>query len=227
MFKINKRYRDIFEQYIYKGEPTPLSIGTLVVCAFCFLLLIISTFTQITFSHPWFQDVFQNGFQWGTKQVTYNPQVVVMIFIIYLLGRNYSYFTFEIYLLTGFFVWPIFVFGGGFEYIQNYLFGYLLGFIPAAFLMGLIFSVSQNYKLRLLASVVGVFSIHFCGILYCIILALFAGLESGLLGAVFKVITLNKILYDLIFAATILLIAPYIKNIFWICMKPKADRKKR
>ena len=54
---INKRYKDIFEQYIHKGEPTPLSIGTLVVCAFCILLLIISTFTQLSISHPWFQYV--------------------------------------------------------------------------------------------------------------------------------------------------------------------------
>ena len=44
---INKRYRDIFEEYIYKNQQTPLTIGTLAVCAFCFLLLIIATFFAV------------------------------------------------------------------------------------------------------------------------------------------------------------------------------------
>ena len=42
---INKRYRDIFEQYVFKGEPTPITIGTLVVFGFSFLLLIVANFS--------------------------------------------------------------------------------------------------------------------------------------------------------------------------------------
>ena len=226
MYKISKRYKDIFEQYFYKGEPTPLSIGTLAVCALCFLFLIVSTFTQVIFSHPWLEYIQGTGLQGFMKIIIYNPQVVVMIFIIYLLGRNYSYLTFITYLLTGFFIWPVFAYGGGFEYIKNYLFGYLLGFVVAAYLINEIFKYGQNYKMRLLASAIGVLSIHLCGFVYCIILALFGKLEFGI-WTIFKAITLNKILYDLFFSAILLLIAPYIKSIFWICMTPKADRKKR
>ncbi|MBQ8848166.1 MAG: biotin transporter BioY [Candidatus Gastranaerophilales bacterium] len=224
---INKRYKDIFEQYIHKGEPTPLSIGTLVVCAFCILLLIISTFTQLSISHPWFQYVSGEGFSSIIKNMTYNPQIPVMLFIIYLLGRNYSLFTFIIYLIVGFFVWPIFVFGNGLGFVGNYLFGYSLGFILAAFLIGYILNKNLGIKMRLLASLAGVLSIHVCGFIYCIILAIFGKLDFGLIGPIFKIITLSKILYDVLFATIIYLVAPYIKNIFWVCMKPKAENKKK
>ena len=83
-FMINKRYKDILEQYIHKGEPTPLTIGTLIVCVFCFLLLIIATFTQFNFSHPWIKYVENIGFTGYSKQIAYNPLFPTMIFIIYL-----------------------------------------------------------------------------------------------------------------------------------------------
>lgn len=225
---INKRYKDIFEQYIHKGEPTPLTIGTLAVCVFCFLLLIVVTFTQITFSYPWFQYVEGQGFQYILKNVLYNPIIPVMIFIIYILGRSYSYLMFIIYLLIGFFVWPIFVFGGGLEYIQNYLFGYLSGFIFAIFFMTAILNINQkSIKIRLLSGIAGVISIHICGFIYCIILAMFGKIEFGLISQIVKVITFGKIIYDIIFSTLVLLIAPYIKNVFWICMKPKADTNRK
>ena len=83
---INKRYKDIFNQYIHKGEATPLSIGTLVVCALCFLILIVATFTQINFTHPWFKFVPGAGFSSFSQVVSYSPLLPAMIFIIYILG---------------------------------------------------------------------------------------------------------------------------------------------
>ena len=59
---ISKRYKDIFEQYIHKGEPTPLSIGTFVVVGLCLILLIVATFTQFNFTHAWFKIVPGQGF---------------------------------------------------------------------------------------------------------------------------------------------------------------------
>ena len=170
---INKRYKDIFDQYIHKGESTPLSIGTLVVCAFCFLLLIISTFTQLTFSHPWFEYIKGMGFAPAFKNVVYTPQIPVIIFIIYVLGKKFSYLTFLIYLLVGFFIWPVFIYGGGIDYIKNYLFGYLLGFVFAILFSGTVLKFGQTIKLRLLSAIIGVFTIHVVGFIYCIFLAIF------------------------------------------------------
>ena len=224
---INKRYKDVLEQYIYKNEPTPLTIGTLAVCALCFLILIVATFTQTSFSFPWFHYSSENGFEFITKTVIYNPRIPAMIFIIYLLGRGYATFIFITYLITGLFIWPIFVFGGGLEYFHNYLFGYFLGFIVAIFITGGILNITQNVKARLLSGLLGVISIHVCGFIYCVILAIFRIIDFNIILPIANAISGNKISYDIIFSLLTLLIAPYIKNVFWICMKPKADKQKK
>lgn len=223
---INKRFKDIFDQYIYKGEKTPFSIGTFAVLAMCFLLLIVATFSQISISHPWFKIDSIEGFKSCMKTFSYTPQIPVMLFIIYLLGKNFSLFLFFVYLIVGFFVWPIFAFGGGFNYIQNYLFGYFLGFLFAIFLSGTIFQINQKIRTRLLAGFIGVLAIHFCGFVYCLILACFKVIDFNLLMPILNVISGNKIIYDIVFTSLVLLISPYIKNFFWICMKPKPDKQK-
>ena len=224
--RINKRYKDILEQYIHKGEKTPFTIGTLVVCALCFLLFIIASFTQFNFSHLWFKFQMGSGFGIYTKHIAYNPIVPTMIFIIYLLGKKYSSILFAFYLITGFFIWPIFVFGGGFSYIQNYLFGYLLGFVPAIIVSGSIFKLNQLIKTRIVGALLGVLSIHVCGFLYCFLLAILRKLDFGLIGPIVSTITFNKIIYDILFTLLMILIVPYIKNVFWVCMKPKVERKR-
>lgn len=224
---INKRYKDIFNQYIYKGEPTPLTIGTLVVCALCFLLLIIATFTQITIAHPWFKFSSDEGLTTYTKLILYTPQIPIMMFIIYILGKYYSLIMFTLYLMVGFFIWPIFVFGGGLEYIQNYLFGYFIGFVFAIFISGTVLHLSNSFKSRLLAGLLGVISIHLCGFIYCIILALFKVIDFNLIFPIANVVTVNKIIYDIIFSLIIMAISPYIKDVLWICMKPKTSSRKK
>ncbi len=215
----NKRYKDIFSQYIYKGEPTPISIGSLVVLGFCFVLLIIATFSQIDIPIP--------NFQGETKSVSYMPTIPIMIFIIYLLGRNFSIILFTLYLLIGLFWLPIFLFGGGIENFQNYIFGYFLGFLPAIIISGTILNICQNIKARLLSAILGVFSIHITGLIYCLVLTIFKVINFSIIVPIFQALTLHRFLYDLLFSVIIILVAPYIKNIFWICMKPKMDRKKQ
>lgn len=224
---INKRYIDIFERYIHSGEPTPFTIGTIVVCGFCFLLLIVSTFTQITFSHPWFNYSQSEGFVYGLKTVAYNPQFPIMIFIIYMLYKSYSTIVYIAYLLVGLFIYPIFAFGGGLDYIQNYFFGYMLGFLFAILIAGKILKNDINIKSRILAAITGISAIHLTGLIYCIFLAIFRVIDFNLIGPIFCIVTLSKILYDFIFSILILFIAPYIKNIFWVCMRPISSTGKK
>lgn len=225
--KVSKRYVDIFERYIHRGEPTPFTLGTLVVFALCFLILIVATFSQFNFSHPWFEYVKGIGFRYTLKQVAYTPQIPAMLFIIYILGRNYSIILFIAYLLIGFFVWPIFAFGGGLGYAQNYLFGYFLGFIFAIIISGTILMKSQKLNYRMVSSLAGVFSIHTCGFIYCLILAIFKIIDFSLIFPILSILSGKKIVYDIIFCSLIFLIVPYIKNILWICMKPKPDKPKK
>lgn len=222
---VNKRFKDIYAQYIYKSEPTPLTLGTLAICALCFLTLIVATFTQITFFHPSFI-LNDTGVSFGLKENAYSPLIPCMIFIIYILGKNYSLLMYIIYLLTGLFIWPIFVFGGGISYLQNYLFGYIVGFGIAIFIQGNILKNNHSCKNRIKAGILGVFTIHITGIIYCIILAIFKVIEFNLIVPIASIISANNIIYDLLFSTFLLFIGPYIKNVFWTCMKPKPDRKK-
>lgn len=215
---INKRYRDVYEQCIHKGESTPFTLGTLVVCGFCFLLILISTYTQINIP----------VFHFGDEKtiISYCPQIPISLFIIYLLQREYSFIVFLLYLIIGLFFLPIFAFGGGISYFQNYFFGYFLGVFPAIIISGTIIKLAFNVKARLIAGLAGILTIHFCGILYCLILALFKVIDFSLISAIANVMSGDKIFYDIIFGTILLLIAPYIKNVFWICMQPKPKRKK-
>ena len=223
---INKRYKDIIEQCIHKGEPTPLSLGTFVVCALCFIILIISTFTQISLVHPWIKFVPGHGFEAFSLHVSYSPLLPAMIFIIYILGKGYSFLMFAFYLIVGFFIWPIFVFGGGLDYIHNYLFGYLLGFIFAIVILNYILEISYSIIYRIFAAFLGVLAIHICGFLYCILLAIFKVISFSLVIPILTEISLGNIFYDIIFSILVIIIAPYIKNVFWICMRSKAKLRK-
>lgn len=225
MLTINKRYKDILEQYIYKGQKTPFTLGTLAVCCLCFLLILITTFTQLNFSIPilWYT---ADGFDIVTKEVSYCPQIPIIIFIIYLIGKNFSLATFAVYLLMGFFMYPIFLFGGGLEYIKTYPFGYFLGFVFAALIVGELLKFRHTVKLRLFCVIFGVFTIHICAFLYCIILALFKAIDFSMIPLIVNVVSGGKIGYDIVFGSLIMLIAPYIKNFFWICMQLKTDKKR-
>ena len=130
-------------------------------------------------------------------------------------------------LFFQFFGIGVFSFGGGFGNVQNYLFGYFLGFIFAIFIEGGILKKSQVPLYRLLASLFGVLSIHICGFIYCFILAIFRVIDFSFIFLVVSVLSGGKIIYDIIFSSAIILFAPYIKNIFWICMKPKTSSKER
>ena len=48
---MTKRISKQLNSFKYKGEPIKITIGTLLLVALSVLLLIMSTFTQVTFSH--------------------------------------------------------------------------------------------------------------------------------------------------------------------------------
>jgi len=124
------------------------------------------------------------------------------------------------------FVLPVFLFSGGVDNFQNYVFGYFLGFLPAIIIMGTILHIDQHLKSRLLGAFLGVSSIHITGFIYCLILAVIKVVDFSIVIPVFQTLTLSRYMYDLIFSLLIVTFSPYIKNIFWICMKPKMDKKK-
>ena len=102
------------------------------------------------------------------------------------------------YLMMGILGVPWFSMGGGLAYILSPTFGYLLGFIPASYIVGKL--TENNYNI-LLSLIMGTLVIYFFGILWL-------SRMFGLLGA------LNIGLYPFILGDTLkILIAIIIKNI--------------
>lgn len=218
---MNKRLVSEYKEFIYRGEKTPFSLGTLAVVAFCITLLIIATFTKVDINH--FSIIFDNGIKFGTKTYQLIPQVPVVMMIAALLGARFGFLTMFIYLLIGFFVWPVFAFGGGISYVKSYFFGYILGFFVANLFAGRILSQKYTFKNMVYASLIGVLSIHLCGILYSFILGIF---NSSHYNPNIQLIFIH-ILYDTIFSFCAILIVKPIKYILWIAMKNETKKLKR
>ncbi len=216
---MNKRYKDQIEEFIYKGEKIPLSIGTVVVCLLCLLFIITATFTQINVSHFIPTVDAMGDFVFKNVSNPYVPQIPVVIFIAAILGPVFAFLTMILYLLVGFFIWPVFALGGGLEYIKSGLFGYILGYIFAVVPVGRILERKYSLKNILLASIIGVLSIHICGMLYCVLLALLKVVSFSYVSSAIHSLGGIKTLYDVVISFIFLLIAIPTKMVLWIAMR--------
>ncbi len=218
---MNKRLESEYREFIYKGEQTPFSLGTLAVVIFCTTLLIVATFTKIDLSHWWFLSG-DNGLFWGIKKHNLVPQIPVVMLTSALLGVRFGSLVVLLYLLIGFFLYPVFGFGGGLEYIKSYFFGYILGFFAAVLFGGRILSSKFNTKNMILASIIGVLAIHSCGIFYSFILGIFKTFPyHPNFGVIFA-----QIIYDILFSMFAIIIAKPLKYVFWIAMKNEPKKSK-
>ncbi|MEE3233538.1 MAG: biotin transporter BioY [Candidatus Latescibacterota bacterium] len=83
-----------------------------------------------------------------------------------LLGPKYGMFAQAIYVTTGLIGFPIFAEGGGLHYVLKPSFGYLLGFIFAAWISG---TITKNHRSLLnltTAAFVSLFAIYLPGIIW-------------------------------------------------------------
>lgn len=130
------------------------------------LLTIFSTFAEAFVTNP--------PWQWGTQGVqpqslgvTY--QVGAVLLTGCMGGKNAGAWAQIAYVMLGLLWFPIFAHGGGTQYLVEPSFGYILGFIPAAWLCGFL-AFRQRAKLESLAlsALCGLGIIHLCGLLYLI-----------------------------------------------------------
>ena len=120
-------------------------------------------------SSPW---------QWNTGVTVYpldfRCQVGAVLLVSCLGGRTTGVLTQFIYLLLGLLGLKVFSDGGGIEYLQKPNFGYLLAFIPGAWVCGqLAFKKSASQLEYLgLSCLCGLATIHLFGIVYLILFQL-------------------------------------------------------
>lgn len=198
------------------------SFSSLILIIFCSFLLVVSTFIQLNIIHFSIPSELFSGHELKIQDYihTFNliPQVPAVMFIAALLGRKFGLASVLIYILTGLFILPVFALGGGWRYIGEYGFGYILAYIPAVFLTGSILKSGFTYKNIGKAVFSGVFTIHIIGILYMLAVA---GIKhEGLMfvtGWIFAQSGI-KIIYDFILSYLLMLVAKYLRLILWLYM---------
>jgi biotin transport system substrate-specific component len=124
-----------------------------------------------------FLEAFVTGPPWVWSQegvATYSLGVTFQIGAVLLIGcvggKNAGALSQIAYLLLGLSPWfPIFSQGGGIGYIKEPSFGYLLGFVPGAWLCGyLAFHVPVRLESLAFSSLCGLLLIHLSGITYLV-----------------------------------------------------------
>ncbi len=198
------------------------SISSILLIVFCSFLLVISTFIQLNISHMGIPAKLFSGenLKLYDYVLTFNliPQVPAVMFIAALLGRKFGLSSVIIYIITGLFFMPVFALGGGWRYLGEYGFGYILAYIPAVYLTGTILKEGFTYKNILKAISVGILTIHAVGILYMLVVAGFR--HEGWMFTSGWIIAQSgiKIIYDFIFSFLAVLIAKYARLILWLYM---------
>lgn len=144
------------------------SVATqLAKCAIFVVLMIVAAYIKI----PFFP-------------VPLTFQTVVAVFAGLILGPWYGAASVGVYVLMGLLGLPVFTSGGGFLYVVNLTFGYLLGFIAAALVAGLV-GGRERLSLRraLVAALCGFFVNYLIGVPYFACIWHFYNHNAGLGGA--------------------------------------------
>ena len=148
----------------------------LAQCAIFVALMIVSAYISIP-----------------TPFVPLTFQTVVAVLAGILLGSWYGSAAVAIYVLMGLIGFPVFAHGGGFVYVVNLTFGYLIGFIAGAFAAGLVSARGKALSLRraVVAALVGFAVNYLIGIPY------FACIWTFYMhnGELWKAIVVNNLLY--------------------------------
>ena len=103
----------------------------------------------------------------SSVELSISAQVPALLLTALLCGPRAAFIASVAYLIFGLFILPVFHGGGGLEYLQQPAFGYIAGFLPAAWLSG---RLAQQEGLDTLegltgAAVLGLVTIQLCGAL--------------------------------------------------------------
>lgn len=129
-----------------------LQIREMTLCALCTALLAVSAFIQIPLPYL---DYF-------------TLQFLVVLLSGFLLGSRLGTLSVVLYVFIGLLGIPVFAAGGGLGYIVQPSFGYLIGFICAAYLCGKLAEVLPDWgwKRYVIASLAGFLITYIIGLSY-------------------------------------------------------------
>ncbi|CAN1212946.1 biotin transporter BioY [Tumidithrix helvetica PCC 7403] len=130
------------------------------------LLTIASTFIQPSMLIPSWSG---QGDSVIVQQVSVTMQIGAVLLTGCLGGRNAAILSQIAYILLGLSGFGVFYQGGGLGYLRSPTFGYLLGFIPGAWLCGFLAFLRPNSLGRMaISGLGGLLAIHLVGIVYLV-----------------------------------------------------------
>ena len=207
-----------------KEDGIRFSLGTLVLILFCTFLLIVSTFVSLEVYYPAIPSAQADANGLSIKDFfklfTIIPQIPAVIFVGALLGRKFAITSVIFYILIGLFLFPVFALGGGWKYIFNYGFGYILAYIPAVWVLGMMLKDGFNIKNIALGVLYSVLTIHILGFIYMLTGALIK--DEGWLFIKGWLIHQSgiKIFFDYILSFTLVYGTKLLKPFIWCYKKP-------
>lgn len=203
------------------------SLGTITLVSFCTFLIVIATFTQLSFFHYSFpitsifhpSQIFSSEHLLKTSPCEYIPQIPVIVYIAALLGPIYGTISVLLYIILGLSFFPIFALGGGIKYFLKYNFGYILAYIPAIFVVSYNLKKNSSYKDIAKASLFGILTIHIVGLIYASIMMTVIKREpiQFILEWIMSE-SITKFIYDLIFSFLAIMAAKLTKKMLKIIL---------
>lgn len=107
-------------------------------------------------------------------------QVGAVLMVGCLGGKNAGAMSQIAYLILGLTYLQVFAHGGGLSYLSQPTFGYLLGFVPGAWLCGwMAFHFTRTLETLAISCLYGLLAIHLTGISYLVVIHLFDGDRTG------------------------------------------------
>lgn len=199
-------------------------VGILSFVGFFTVLLIVATFTRIKLFnilqpfigmlHPeFFQDL---GSIFAFKAYFYIPQVPVLLFSVALLGAACTMTSAFFYIVLGLTLIPIFGLGGGFNYVLQPSFGYILAFIPASLIAGGIMYRNHSVKNMLKATITAVLLIHILGFFYMFLVLLLKHENFSYITDWLFFESFTRAVFDIIFGFLAMLLAKFFRKFIWI-----------
>lgn len=199
-------------------------VGILSLVGFFTVLLIVATFTRIKLFnilqpfigmlHPeFFQDL---GSIFAFKAYFYIPQVPVLLFSVALLGAACTMTSAFFYIVLGLTLIPIFGLGGGFNYVLQPSFGYILAFIPASLIAGGIMYRNHSVKNMLKATITAVLLIHILGFFYMFLVLLLKHENFSYITDWLFFESFTRAVFDIIFGFLAMLLAKFFRKFIWI-----------
>jgi len=129
------------------------------------LLTINGVFIEVAIPVPWGWPIDWNQIDLYSLGTTL--QVGAVLLVGCLGGKNAGALSQIAYLVLGLSGVQVFSQGGGLSYVQEPTFGYLLGFLPGAWICGyLAFRKQRRLEILLLSCLCGLLTIHLVGVVY-------------------------------------------------------------